>query len=234
MIGLKTKEFQDITLSVGTHRGTRRLSPLEVARLLESVLKAGTSRKECAETLGIGTTQLSTFLKLLSLRSEIQHLADWRGTKNASISFSTLAELARLPLDDQIRAAEAVLRHDLKWKEVIQLTQISNRSGQTIDECIASVLKLRPQIETRYLFVGAIISDVLKTRFQSMTQSERDRLISRTLSQIAGPDYGARGRLSDTEFTILSHHDLPQLLDLTSDQLEQNVNCLLETLSSQA
>lgn len=232
MIGLTARELQDITLSVGTHRGTRRLSPLEVARLIEKSVKSGTSRKNCAYALGIGPTQVGTFMKLLGLKTEIQHLADWRGTKNASIPFSTLAELARLRPKDQVKAAEAVLRHDLKWKEVVQLTQISDRSGLTIEECIGNVLKLRPRIETRHLFVGAITSDTLRVHLRSTPQSERDRLIERTLRRLTGPDYNARGRLSDREFTILSQHNLPRLLNSTADQLEQAVNDTLERLGS--
>ena len=232
MKGLTAREIQDITLSVGTHRGSRRLSPLEVARLIQKTLSAGTSRKECASALGIGPTQLNTFLKLLSLRSEIKHLADWRGTKSASIPFSTLAELARLSANDQMKAAEAVLRHDLKWKEIIQLTQISDRSGLSIEECIASILKLRPQIETRHLFVGAITTDTLRARLQSVPQGDRDVLIERALRWLTGSGYGARGRLSDREFTILSNHDLPSLLDMTADQIEQAVNDKLEGLTA--
>ena len=231
MTGLTTRELQDMTLSVGTHRGARRLSPLEVANLIKRSLKAGTSRRECAETLGIGTTQVSTFLKLLNLNPEIQHLADWQGSKNASIPFSTLAELARLSSADQGVAAEAILRHGLKWKEVVQVTQIWDRSGQAIQDCIASVLRLRPQIETRHLFVGAITSDSVKAHLNSMSQSERDSLIERALSRTVGRGYNANGRIGDKEFTILSDHDLPRLLDLTADQLEQTINEVLEGLS---
>ena len=230
MKGLTAREIQDITLSVGTHRVSRRLSPLEVARLIEKSLDAGTSRKECASALGIGPTQLSTFLKLLGLRTEIQHLADWRGTKSASIPFSTLAELARLCDSDQLNAAEGVLRHGLKWKEVIQLTQISDRSDLSIEECIASILKLRPQIDTRHLFVGAITTDCLRSRLELIPQVDRDALIERTIRRLTGSGYDARGRLSDREFTILSDHDLPRLLDMTADQIEQAVNDNLEGL----
>ena len=221
---LTAKERQDITLSVGTHRGSRRLSPLEVARLIQKTMNAGTSRKECASALDIGPTQLSTILKLLSLRTEIQHLADWRGTKSASIPFSTLAELARLSANDQVKAAEAVLRHQLKWKEVIQLTQISDRSGLSIEECIANVLKLRPQIDTRHLFVGAVTGEALRASLKSTPQVDRDALMERTLSRLTGPGYDVRGRLSDREFTILSRHDLPRLLDMTADEIERAVN----------
>ena len=234
MKGITATEVQDITLSVGTHRGVRRLSPLEVAGIIEKAVDAGTSRKECASALGIGPTQVGTFLKLLSLGSEIQHLADWRGTKNASVPFSTLAELARLPVNDQKKATEAVLRHDLRWKEVIQLTQIRDRSGLSIEECIESILKLRPQIETRHLFVGAITAAPLRDRLHSISQSDRDALLERILRRLTGPAYGAKGRLSDREFTVLSRHDLPKLLEMTADQIEQIVNDGLEDLATQA
>ena len=56
-------------------------------------------------------------------------------------------------------------------------------------------------------------------------------MIERTLRRLAGPDYDARGRLSDREFTILSHHDFPRLLNMTADQLQQAVNDALEGLS---
>ena len=231
MKGLTATELQDITLSVGTHRGSRRLSPLEVAEIIQRAVRAGTSRKECASALGIGPTQVSTFLKLLSLETEIQHLADWRGARNASVPFSTLAELARLSSKDQAKAAEAVLRYDLKWKEVIQLTQIWDRSGLAIEECIESILKLRPQIDTRHLFVGAITAAPLRARLHSIPQADRDALLERILRRLTGPDYDARGRLSDREFTILSHHDLPRLLNMTADEIEQVVNDRLEGLT---
>ena len=232
MIGLTREEYRDLTLSIGTHRGTRRLSPIEVARLLEKALEAGATRRECAAELGVGGTQVGTFLKLLDLASEIQHFADWRGAKSASIPFSTLAELSRLSPHDQVDAVKSVLRHDLTWKEVVQLVQMADRSEQGIRECIAKVLKLRPQIEIRHLFVGAITSESLQRYLDSLSQSDRDRLIKQTFVRVVGTDYEIRGRLGTKEFTILSRHDLPRLLNLEPDELQQTVNDLLETLST--
>ena len=232
MIELTREEYRDLTLSIGTHRSTRRLSPIEVARLLEKALEAGATRRECAAELGVGSTQVGTFLKLLDLASGIQHFADWRGTKSASISFSTLAELSRLSPHDQVDAAKSVLRHDLTWKEVVQLVQMVDRSEQGVRECIAKVLKLRPQIETRHLFVGAITSESLQRYLESLSKSDRDRLIKQTFVRITGTDYEIKGRLGTKEFTILSQHDLPRLLNLEPDELQQTVNDLLETLST--
>ena len=95
ILGLEQKEYQDLILSIGTHRGSRRLSPLEVARLIDKALNSGATRKDCTQALQVSSTQISTFLKLLTLAPEIQYLAGWRGSKNATIAFSTMAELAR-------------------------------------------------------------------------------------------------------------------------------------------
>ena len=62
MFGLSSTELQDLVLSVGTHRSERRLSPLEVACLLDRALSCGGSRKECSDVLGISLTQVGTFL----------------------------------------------------------------------------------------------------------------------------------------------------------------------------
>ena len=230
IIGLSREDYRDLVLSVGTHQKSRRLSPLEVARLLAKAAAAGATRDDCATTLGLGVTQVRTFLKLLDLDADIQHLADWRGSKNATISFSTLAELARLAPHDQMQAVDSVLRHGLTWKEVVQLVQIAKRSGKAIDDCIADVLNLRPEVVTRHLFVGAITSEHLARQLRATNQSNRDRLFTQALSRLVDSDYLAKGRLGDDKFTILSDHDLPKLLGTDPDELEKTINELLESL----
>lgn len=230
ILGLSAEEYRDLVLSVGTHRKTRRLSPLEVARLLAKALETGVTRRDCAIELGLGQTQVGTFLKLLNLAVEIQHLADWKGTKNATIPFSTLAELARLAPSDQIEAVSSVLRHGLTWKEVVQIVQIANRSTKTIGECITNVLNLRPTIVTRHLFFGAITSDCLMSDMKTIDQGERDRLFSRALNRLVGSSYSTQGRLGESKFTIMSDHDLPGLLGTDPDELEETINEILKTL----
>ena len=232
ILGLSREDYRDLVLSVGTHRKSRRLSPLEVARLLSKAVAAGATRDGCATALELGMTQVRTFMKLLDLDASIQHLADWRGSKNASIPFSTMAELARLAPQDQIQAADSVLRHDLTWKEVVQLVQISSRSDKPIGECIANVLKLRPEIVTRHLFVGAITSEKLTRRIKAIDQKERDHMIAEALNRLISSDYPAKGRLGEDNFTILSDHDLPHLLGKHPDELEESLNEFLETLRS--
>lgn len=228
MSGLSSSERQALIRSVGTHRAMRHLSPLEVAHLLRKAMDGGSTLAECAEELAIGPTQIRTFLKLLDLTPDIQHLADWRGRRNATISFTALAQLARLQPADQGLVAEAILRHDMTSAEVIQVVQMMQRSGQPASACITNALKLRPQIETRHLFVGSITSDSAKRSVVSLQQAERDQLMVQILESIFDGDYEASGRLGPRDFTILSNHDLSTLLGLDPDELESLVNRGLE------
>ncbi len=225
---LTPTELRDLMLSVGTHRADRRLSPVEVARSIDKMLRSHSDRQHCAERLGISLTQISSFLKLLSLDPKFQHLADWRGAKNASIPFSTLSEIARLNSSDQSQVVAAILRHHLKWKEVIQVVQISERSHEPIDVCIKNVLALRPDIETQHLFVGRISSGSDRKRLAGMPQTDRDEHLRRVLRTLVGSKYQIKSRLGEDTFTILSDHDLPSMLQLTADELEKTINNSLQ------
>ena len=215
-------------LSVGTHRADRRMSPVEVAKSIDKMLHSHSDRQHCAERLGISLTQVSSFLKLLLLDTKIQHLADWRGARNASIPFSTLSEITRLDSSDQSQVVEAILRHHLKWKEVVQLVQISERSQEPIDICIKNVLALRQDVETQHLFVGRVSSDSARERLRDVSQTDRDEQLRRALRTLVGPKYRTKSRLGEDTFTILSDHDLPRMLKLTADELEETINSSLQ------
>ena len=228
MPDLNPTELRDLMLSVGTHRGNRRLSPVEVAKSIEKMLRSNPDRQNCAERLGISLTQVSSFLKLLLLDTKIQHLADWRGAKNASIPFSTLSEIARLESFEQNQVVQAILRHHLKWKEVVQTVQIRERSNDPIGVCIENVLALRQDVETQHLFVGRIASDSNLEYLRRLSQSGRDEELRRVVRALVGPTYRTKSRLGEEAFTIVSDHDLPRMLQLTADELEEIVNRSLQ------
>lgn len=232
MKGLTPEEYKALLRSVGTHRAERLLSPLEVAHFLKRAVAAGSTRKQCAEALNLGQTQVATFLKLLDLAPDIQHLADWGRSTNASVSFSSLAELAQLSQPKQSEVANAILRYGLTGKEVVQLVQIANRSKKPIAKCIDDIIRLRPQVETRHLFVGAITSESLRQHIESCLQSERDKQFEEALTMILGRRGLVSGRLGSTNFSILSSQALSKLLGLSPDELEQAVNDALERVKS--
>ena len=228
MSDLTSAELRDLMLSVGTHRANRRLSPLEVARSIDKMLRSDSDRQRCAQRLRISLTQISSFLNLLLLEVQIQHLADWRGTTNASIPFSTLSEIARLDSCDQGQVVQAVLCHDLKWKEVVQIVQVRERSGEAIEVCIERVLALRQDVETQHLLMGRITSDSHRAYLRTLSQAARDEEFRHVLRRLVGPEYRTRSRLGDETFTIVSDHDLARMLQLTADELEEIINRSLQ------
>src|SRR5438128_180224 len=114
LAALTVAERQQLILSVGTHRGERHLSPIEVAHLFQKAIWGGDSASDLAETVSLdGTSQVSRFLALLKLPPDVQHLVDW-GKSGDSLAFTAAFELSRLGnADDQRKAIEAVLRHSL-------------------------------------------------------------------------------------------------------------------------
>jgi len=208
-----------------THRKDRKLSPIEVARLIQKAIESGATRKTCADRLQIGTTQVSAFLDLLKLTPEVQDLADWSGASTSGIPFSSLALLAALKEpSEQVRAARAILANRLSWKEVVQLIQVKNRSGKPIDESLGAVLKLRPKVETRHIFVGSITDDGVRLTLSHLTQAERDKFLKRALRKILGAREGYAGRLGTNKFTLVGPEEPAQLVDLTPDAFEAVLN----------
>lgn len=224
MKGLTSEEVKALVRSVGTHRGHRALSPLEVSELLTKAIGAGETRKSCGETLNLGQTLLATFLRLRNLTPEIQHLADWGTSTSASIAFSSLAGLSRLSTDEQVEASTAILRHHLTGTEVVQLVQIARRSEKPIGNCIADVLRLRPEVEVRHLLVGAITSEDLRRGLSDATQRERDQLIQEVLEEMLEGRAEVKCRLGVSNFTVMSDTNILSLLELEADDLEERVN----------
>ena len=214
MKGLTVSERQALILSVGTHRSGRLLAPTEVARLLAKSVSAGNARKHCSEFLGLGMSQVGTFLRLNELDPAIQDLADWRGGAGATIAFSTLAHLAALDPVDQVKAAKAILAHRITRKETEQVIQIRIRSQKSIEESIEAVLKLRPQVETQHVLLGAINIEPVRKRLRNLTQRERDERLQGVLADVLPEGYSVGSRLSTDSFTIISQHDLATFLGM--------------------
>ena len=84
---LSSQERQGLLLSVGTHRGQRSLSPVEVANIFAKVLAAGGRCPTAPRAARLeGTTIVARFLRLLKLPKSVRHLVDW-GAVPARLGF---------------------------------------------------------------------------------------------------------------------------------------------------
>lgn len=230
--GLSQTELQSLILSVGTHRGRRRLSPMEVAALLRQAMEAGASVRDLSDSLKISEIQVSRFVRLFNLEPELRDLADWGRGNGATIPFSSLLEIARLDPSQQVEVATSALAHNLTKTEFRQISQLVRRSGQHITDCIANVLERRPRIQTQFVLIGSIRRGELQDHLETLLQDSRDRLLKEVIDRLGRPGQGIRGRLGAKTFTILASEDVIRLLDMDPDSIEALVNERLNLLVS--
>lgn len=228
LLGLSAEEFKRLLLSIGTHRGERPLSPVEAAGLLRKAQDAGASASDCAKAVHLeGPTWIARFIKILDLPEDVYHLIDW-GRRNGSIAFTSATEIARLTEDaDQRTAIKAALEHDLSSSEVRQLVQLRLRSHKPMDACVSAVLKMRPQVQLRHVFIGAITSDSLRRRLQSLSQHERDANLS-ALFHKEWPLTNVSGHLGTQHFTLVGDKEFGDLVKNEKETIERKVNGGLE------
>lgn len=222
--GLEPDELRDLILSVGTHRGQRRLSPVEVARLFDRALKAGSTPKGLADTVRFsGTTMVHRFLQLLTLDARVSHLVDW-GRSDSTVAFTAAAQIARLPAVDHLEVFEGALIHQLSTGEVKELVQLRLRSGRRVDACLTEIRDMRPEVVEHHIFVGAVTSPQSREQLVSMTQLERDALFEVVLMSSLPAADGVSWRLGSERFVIAGDKQMAGRISATYADFEQELN----------
>lgn len=221
MSPLSPTERRGLILSVGTHRGKRPLSPVEVAQLFQRMLDNGSTLSDIAELVQFdGTTMIGRFQRLLGLAPPIQHLVVF-GTEDGALGFTSAFELARLPSADHQEVAMAVLEHGLSSAEVRQVVQLRLRSRRPVDDCISEVVGMRREVVTRHIFIGAVTDEGVRARLNGLTQAERNSAFGQLLGEhFASLRLGA-GRLGVDRFTLVGGQELHST---AKEELERDIN----------
>jgi len=225
--GLTTDEQRDLIVSVGTHRGARRLSPVEVAELFGKARRAGASLDECGRAAGFSSsTMVSRFLRLLTLNPRVRHVIDW-GASDSTIAFSAASELAKLPDDEeQLVGVDTALTHAMTSAEIKQVVQNRLRSGKPIAQALDEIVRLRPQVERRHVFVGAVTSPDVRNAVLALRQAERDALLARAVRRVVASGIESGGRLGLDRFTLAGSVDFAAALTASGD-FEERMNAAL-------
>ena len=200
--GLTIDEARDLVLSIGTHFGKRRLSPIEVAKLFRKALDSGASTKMCAQAVGLtGPAMISRFTQLLKLSPKISYMVDW-GQSSSMISFASAWRLAELSELEQELVAPQIIANQMNKEEVRQLIQLQKRSQKNINECVNDVLRMRPTITKRYVFLGAIMEASVRMRLGEMRQVERDEMFASVIDELWGKLPNTTIHLGAARFTV--------------------------------
>ena len=221
--GISAMELKRLRMSVGygTHKKGRWFSPIEVGLLLRKARNAGASLSDCATETHIDKTGVGRFLSILNLPQELQHLVDW-GSPKYAIGFSVAVELVRLQNAEAQHLVNSILENGFNTKEIRQVGQLRIRSGRPIDECVKEVLGMRPRIEKRYVFIGAILDHNIKDLLNELTQTERDSILESGVDRLALQ--GASGRLGKQFFTLVGdEHFNTSMKNIGKDNIEARI-----------
>lgn len=170
---LTPDERRDLLLSVGTHKKSRRLSPVQVAHLITRLQKS-MSLEQIAGELGLQeTSTLQKFPSLLRLPVEIHPLIIFGGMPGY-LSFSVAYQIARLdnPKDIDILVKD-VCENQRTKEEARAIIQLYKRSGKDLVACIDEIDKTRTHVIRQYLYVGTLPKLTEPTRPKELTDKLR-------------------------------------------------------------
>lgn len=215
--------------SVGTHRGIREYSPIEVAEFFRVSLDGGISRSELAQKVLLNPSMIGRFLRLLDLPDEVGMLVDW-GWTGSPIVMSTASEIARLKdPEDQKTLAYGVLENRMTKPETQEVVQLVLLGAADLPDAISRTILARPRFEKKFVFVGALTDQMLLDSLSTMNQSQRDTLLSGLLEQLLPAGVQCTSRLGTTKFIVTGSEDLQSVFRRLPNGFEFELNRLLAT-----
>lgn len=188
--------LRDLILSVGTHKGIRPLSPLEVGDGIAELIN-DVGFEAAMEKLTLDPSTSRRFLKLRELDQGIGELVDW-GRKPGTISFSAAAEIVRLRPEQQKDLAEACLQHGLTKEETRQVVQLVFRRNDSVAAAVQSALAMRPSVVTIHVVICAVRPSLVEP-LRQVSQRQRDLLLEESIAVVGCV---RAGRLTPTNFSL--------------------------------
>ena len=144
--------------------GTNRpLTPFEVSKLMVRMIDECGSKTEVLERLPLKLEMFEEFLKLQKIPKGYQNVIVWGTSTNEGISLTSAIRIARLKdSHDMEILLDASMTHKFKKLEIENIVSLKNKTEISIEECIEKVVKFRPVIEHRYMFVFDIDPNFVK------------------------------------------------------------------------
>ncbi|MDG6909765.1 MAG: hypothetical protein JRN08_05300 [Nitrososphaerota archaeon] len=201
MEGLTQEERSKLIRSVGTHRGTRPLSPVEVGQLFAKALQYSSAETIASEVDFHGTTMVSRFVRLLDIPEEFQPLIDW-GNSSGSIPFTAATAVGGLPRGIQRVLLNRYLSGELDVQDLRNVVPILRR-GKGLKEAIEEAGKLRPTIVRRHLLIGAVARED-QERVRTLDQAGRDSIMKLALAEVLSPGDVVTARMLPERFSIVT------------------------------
>ena len=108
------------------------------------------------------------------------------------------------------------------------MAQLRKRSGRDVEECLNEILGMRPQVERRYVFIGAVDSENVEA-LDLLSQAQRDAILSAGINDIGLQ--GATGRLGPKLFTLVGDEKFNASMQIVG---KENIEARLRTYVAEA
>ena len=214
MEGLTQEERSRLIRSVGTHRGARPLSPIEVGRFFAQALQHSSPEAVAKEVDFRGTSMVTRFVRLLELPEEFHPLVDW-GHSDGSIPFTAASAVGGLSRETQRTLLNLLVSGGIDTLTLRHAVPIL-RKGRSVEEAVKEAGKLRPIIIRRHLIIGAVgIPD--RERVSSLEQAQRDIVIKTALKGLLSESDLTAARLLPERFTIVTNDSGKDSIDAMSN-----------------
>ena len=157
--------------TLGTHKRSRPLSPLEAAKELDTFFERGGRLKQ----LPVKEDAIREFLSLLELPKTVQKMLGWRGIKRGEIGMYSGSRISALKkAEDKEALAKSAVERELGSKEVRRIVRHKLRHPKkSIGDCIETVVAMRPI--KRHLFITQLSKEML-----NKLEREAERLTTST------------------------------------------------------
>ena len=232
--GLTKQQTTDLKFSVNPITGVPRpLSPIEVMKLIQILVDQKMSKKDISKALDTELSNVSNYFdRMKKLIPEVQELVGWLQTdkKQLKLGYSSVWHYSRLGEEGQKWIYKKHLENNCTRDEIRDTAQLLNRGFGTIEECFQEILDRRPKKIFQTLITGKIMNEDLIIKLNNISQSNRDQIFEKLISELFGKEIPIKTTLTVQKFHLLidSEKESDVYKKMIEDGFEEMITTLLE------
>ena len=232
--GLTEQQTTDLKFSVNPIKGVPRpLSPIEVMKLIQILVDQKMSKKDISEALDTELSNINNYFdRMKKLIPEFQELVGWLQTdkKQLKLGYSSVWHYSRLGEEGQKWIYKKHLENNCTRDEIRDTAQLLNRGFGTLEECFQEILDRRPKKLFQTLITGKIMNENLIIKLNNISQSNRDQIFEKLISELFGKEIPIKTTLTMQKFHLLinSKKESDVFKKMTEDGFEETITILLE------
>jgi len=232
--GLTEQQTTDLKFSVNPITGVPRpLSPIEVMKLIQILVDQKMSKKDISEALDTELSNINNYFdRMKKLIPEVQELVGWLQTdkKQLKLGYSSVWHYSRLGEEGQKWIYKKHLENNCTRDEIRDTAQLLNRGFGTLEECFQEILDRRPKKLFQTLITGKIMNENLIIKLNNISQSNRDQIFEKLISELFGKEIPIKTTLTVQKFHLLidSEKESDVYKKMIEDGFEEMITTLLE------